>query len=470
MGLSEALHDGVRVRFWRLASCAALFGLLMSMPSGVATGADAEQGYQHLLTRPYDAPFMTETMLWDVWKVWPEPARTEVEQASPAERRKMIFTRYGLVEEQGRDLPISLVRTPGGGLAVTCLACHGGKVAGRYIPGLGNSNMAGDALASDLALLMHRENLARLAGTVDWPAGFPIPQSVNAVGVNNAFGDSPILLAMRDKDLNLQALPQYPLPPASLFIPDKTPPWWGTKRKKFLYWDGFVQTSVREGTMQFAATPANSAEAIKSFEPDFNDIYAWILSLKAPQYPWPIDKALAARGLGIFINNCARCHGSYGPGGKYPETTVELREIGTDPLRFEAFSRDFRQHLGEGWFGEYGKIKTILDPKGYVAPPLDGVWATAPYLHNGSVPTLADLLNPDQRPKAWRRTPDGYDQQKVGIEVETLAEAPNSTGPGVVRDYYDTSLPGLGNGGHRFPSKPLSERDQKALLEYLKTL
>ena len=152
------------------------------------------------------------------------------------------------------------------------------------------------------------------------------------------------------------------------------------------------------------------------------------------------------------------------PAVQSPETTVELREIGTDPLRLEAFSRDFRRHLGEGWFGEYGKIKTILDPKGYVAPPLDGVWATAPYLHNGSVPTLADLLNPDQRPKAWRRTPDGYDQQKVGIEVETLAEAPNSTGPGVVRNYYDTSLPGLGNGGHRFPPKPLSERDQKALL------
>ena len=222
--------------------------------------------------------------------------------------------------------------------------------------------------------------------------------------------------------------------------------------------------------MQFTATPANSAEQIKNFESDFESIYAWVLSLKAPQYPSPVDKALATRGLAIFTNNCAQCHGSYGPGGKYPEKTVELREIGTDPLRVEAFSRDFRQHLGEGWFGEYGKLKTNLDPKGYVAPPLDGVWATAPYLHNGSVPTLADLLNPDQRPKAWRRTPDGYDQRKVGIEVETLAEAPNSTGPGVVRDYYDTSLPGLSNAGHRYPPKPLSERDQKALLEYLKTL
>ena len=413
---------------------------------------------------------MTEGMLWDLWKVWPEPARAEAEHASPAERRRMIFSRYGLVEEPGRDLPVSFLRTPGGGLTENCLSCHAGKIAGRYILGLGNSNYTGDALASDVAVLMQREKLTPPPGMVAWPAGFPTPPSVNAVGANNAFGGSAVNLAMRDKDLNLQAIPQYPLPPASLFIPEKTPAWWLAKRKQFYYWDGFVQRSIREGMMQFTATPANSAEQIKNFESDFESIYAWVLSLKAPQYPSPVDKALATRGLAIFTNNCAQCHGSYGPGGKYPEKTVELREIGTDPLRVEAFSRDFRQHLGEGWFGEYGKLKTNLDPKGYVAPPLDGVWATAPYLHNGSVPTLADLLNPDQRPKAWRRTPDGYDQRKVGIEVETLAEAPNSTGPGVVRDYYDTSLPGLSNAGHRYPPKPLSERDQKALLEYLKTL
>jgi mono/diheme cytochrome c family protein len=459
-----------RHRSWRIAGSLLLFGLVLSAPSQEATGADAEQGYQYLLTRPYDAPLMTEAMLWDVWKVWPEPARTEAERASPAERRQMIFSHYGLVEEQGRDLPVNLLRTPGVGLTENCLACHAGKVAGRYIPGLGNSNYTGDALASDVAALMQREKLTPPPGAVAWPAGFPVPQSVDAVGVNNAFAGSTISLAMRDKDLNLQAVPQYPLPPASLLIPEKTPAWWLAKRKRFFYWDGFAEGSIREGLMQFTASPANSAETIKSFEPDFQSIYAWVLSLKAPQYPWPIDKALAARGLSVFINNCARCHGSYGPGGRYPEETVELRQIGTDPLRIEAFSRDFRQHLGEGWFGEYGKLKTILDPKGYVAPPLDGVWATAPYLHNGSVPTLADLLNPDQRPKAWRRTPDGYDQQKVGIEVETLAEAPNSTGAGVVRNYYDTSLPGLGNGGHRFPPRPLSERDRKALLEYLKTL
>ena len=116
-----------RHRSWRIVGSLSLFGLVLSAPSREATGADAEQGYQYLLTKPYDAPLMTEAMLWDVWKVWPEPARTEAEHASPAERRQMIFSRYGLVEEQGRDLPVNLLRTPGGGLTENCLACHAGK-------------------------------------------------------------------------------------------------------------------------------------------------------------------------------------------------------------------------------------------------------------------------------------------------------------------------------------------------------
>ena len=257
-----------RQRRWIVGSLS-LFGLVLLAPGQVATGADTEQGYQYLLTRPYDAPLMTEAALWDVWKVWPKPARAEAERASPAERRQMIFSRYGLVEERGRDLPVSLLRTPGGGLTENCLVCHAGKVAGRYIPGLANSNYTGDALASDIAVLMQRENLAPPPGTVVWPAGFPTPPNIDAVGVNNAFAGSTITLAMRDKDLNLQAIPQYPLHPASLLIPEKTPAWWLAKRKKFFYWDGFAQRSIREGLMQFTASPANPAETIKSLNPIF---------------------------------------------------------------------------------------------------------------------------------------------------------------------------------------------------------
>lgn len=100
----------------------------------------------------------------------------------------------------------------------------------------------------------------------------------------------------------------------------------------------------------------------------------------------------------------------------------------------------------------------------YESRVLEGVWAAAPYLHNGSVPTLADLLEPaDKRPKAFKIGPN-YDIQKVGMAVEqtkfgdqTLHCDPNDRNSG------DS------NAGHEF-GVSLSTKEKQALLEYLKTL
>jgi hypothetical protein len=105
-----------------------------------------------------------------------------------------------------------------------------------------------------------------------------------------------------------------------------------------------------------------------------------------------------------------------------------------------------------------------------VAPPLDGVWATAPYFHNGSVPTLWHVLHPAERPTVWRRTPTGYDDSRVGLEVEELTELP----PGRLRSsdrrtFFDTRKPGKSAAGHDFPDV-LTEAEKAAVLEYLKTL
>jgi hypothetical protein len=105
-----------------------------------------------------------------------------------------------------------------------------------------------------------------------------------------------------------------------------------------------------------------------------------------------------------------------------------------------------------------------------VAPPLDGVWATAPYLHNGSVPTLWHVLHPAERPVVWRRTPTGYDDARVGLEVEELADLPpGRLLPAVRRTYFDTRQPGKSAAGHDFPDV-LTEAEKAAVLEYLKTL
>ena len=111
---------------------------------------------------------------------------------------------------------------------------------------------------------------------------------------------------------------------------------------------------------------------------------------------------------------------------------------------------------------------------GYQAPPLDGVWATAPYFHNGSAPTLDDVLNSTSRPPLYTRnfhTDEGsFDRERVGWKVERLKARPTANLPAIEeRKIYDTSLPGRSNAGHTFGDR-LAPDERRALIEYLKTL
>ena len=121
---------------------------------------------------------------------------------------------------------------------------------------------------------------------------------------------------------------------------------------------------------------------------------------------------------------------------------------------------------------DYGRDETITDPGGYVAPPLDGVWATAPYFHNGSVPTLWHVLHPDERPRVWRRDRggDGYDRDRIGLAIEELKAAPRGLADvSARREVFDTSQRGKSAAGHEYPDA-LTEEEKLAVLEYLKTL
>ena len=188
-------------------------------------------------------------------------------------------------------------------------------------------------------------------------------------------------------------------------------------------------------------------------EPTFRDIRTYLTSLKAPRYPFPIDAARADRGRAVFETNCAKCHGTYGPGGEYPNKIVDLETIGTDPARALGISDKFVAHYNATWFGEDYPVDPDLI--GYQAPPLDGIWATAPYLHNGSVPDLASLLKSSERPARFRRPPstvfEHYDQARVGWKAEPVETAPDPKMPvHEARFIFDSTRFGLGNGGHTF--------------------
>ncbi len=154
----------------------------------------------------------------------------------------------------------------------------------------------------------------------------------------------------------------------------------------------------------------------KALEPTFRDIQAFFKSLQPPKYPFPIDTAQAARGAEVFKTSCVRCHGTYGPDGKYPNKIIPLDMIGTDPARSLGLSDRLVAHYNKTWLGAVSPVDTKRT--GYQAPPLDGIWATAPYLHNGSVPTLHALLASSSRPARFTRPPSTdfahYDQEHVG--------------------------------------------------------
>jgi cytochrome c5 len=223
--------------------------------------------------------------------------------------------------------------------------------------------------------------------------------------------------------------------------------------------------------MQFTMGYSMPREKILANEETFKDIYTWINAVESPKYPYPIDQALARRGGIVYASNCAKCHGTYGAGAHYPERVVALSEVGTDPVRARDFPVAFIKHLDEGWVGQYGQTPINLAVNGYIAPPLDGIWANAPYLHNGSVPTIWDLLTPASRPSVWTRTDTGYDQQKLGVEAKSFDKLPDdATDPVQKRRYYQTNVRGFSNQGHQFPPQGLSDDNKRALIEYLKTL
>jgi len=126
--------------------------------------------------------------------------------------------------------------------------------------------------------------------------------------------------------------------------------------------------------------------------------------------------------------------------------------------------KDFVDLYNNSWFGQGEHAAHIIPANGYVAPPLDGVWATAPYLHNGSVPTIEAVINSAIRPTYWKResSPKAYDYESLGWKHEVKDKK-------VGKYTYDTTLEGYGNTGHYFGDK-LNDEDRKAVLEYLKTI
>jgi mono/diheme cytochrome c family protein len=300
---------------------------------------------------------------------------------------------------------------------------------------------------------------------------------MRTVGQNPAEAVAVTLVAHRDPStLAWSDQPLQPLP--EIVVPSDPPPWWRAHKKHALFYNAMARGDLR-GTMMLATSLCTDtvaeATGIASY---FNNIHAYINSLRAPEYPFAIDASLLAQGEQVFLDNCAGCHGTYAEDEAdehYPNLLFPLDVIGTDPVVAEGGTK-WAPHMVQWYNGSFYGTITRMEPDnpwpGYAAPPLDGVWATGPFLHNGSVPSIALVLDSSKRPTYWKRVDydsTNFDEINLGWPWLELDQGWAET-PEAERKYvYDTTMLAHSNAGHTFGDH-LDDDQRRAVIEYLKTL
>ncbi len=431
------------------------------LPNSVSAAAMTaeERGLHNLTHNPYGMMLLTAKMLESLPKVWEPEWKAKIKPDDPDSIRKVAFERYGFSDAtwDNNGAPMQFVVTKQGGWVQNCMLCHGGRVpgSGQSMIGMPNTELDMQTLYEDIL------KLTRYKAPFDLAFGM-------SRGRTNAFVFSVELLRRRNEDLSTR---KDPVPMGDYKDNDLDAiPWWHLKKKTALYVDAGVKGDFARPIMQFTMGEP-SGEKIRSWENDFKDVLAYLRTIEPPKYPFTIAQKLAGDGKKVFEKTCAQCHGTYGAEGKYPNKLIPLEVVGTDSVRLKGLTKEFRAYFNQTWFAQ-NSSHAEEDPNGYVAPPLDGIWASAPYFHNGSVPTVYGVLTQEARPKYYRRVGGAkeYDAKDLGLKVEVVSgpAAPDAA-PEARRRIVDTTLQGLGNQGHPFGFK-LSEKEKRQVIEYLKTL
>ena len=408
------------------------------------------------------------------------------------------YASLGMTYEKGRDLPIGVSKRRNLGMDrvfLNCAACHASTLRERpgdeprvytampahrfdirafeefffrcaanpkfradyIVPEIqrlgGDPDLLDRYLVYPVAIALMRERLLMLAGRFDFVNHEP-PWGPGRV---DTFNSAKVLFNF----------PMYRLDPRELGGASDFPAIWNQRLKKGmqLHWDGnntVVEERNKSAAFGTGTTPPTiDLQAIGRIED-------WLLDLKPPPFPYRIDAALAARGAPLYKQYCAGCHGASGQdfSGERVGKVTPIEDIGTDRRRLDSYTYALAVNQSTLYAGYPWRFANFRKTFGYANMPLDGLWLRAPYLHNGSVPTLRQLLEPaSQRPREFYRGNDVYDAANVGFAWE----APEIAG---VRFFkYDTRVAGNSNQGHEGPAygTHLPPADKAALLEHLKT-
>ncbi len=414
-----------------------------------------------------------------------------------------------------------------------CFSCHAGVVAGKVIAGLPSTNFDphNQIIQTDKLLPMYQKdskNLKKffhntlrkillnkqqdehLSGFMDYFEHIIKPASKNTIlrGDNSGpwvvwhtiakLSDPPNGLEISDvtkkTELEKKLL-------SNTIFPQITPsPWWNLKYKKRSFWLSDVThlspTTFSLNLLDHHEENKNQAQQRMDRTKTHLD---YARSIKSPTYPFPINEERAQRGYQVFHSNgrCFKCHGIYSEDGELKEEDFPNKEqvdMGTDPeysnvlqsLRplYQQADLVFSSYKNKGYYASGENfIARIPEAPGYSPPPLKGIWASAPYFHNGSVPTLAGVLDAAKRPLIWQIEidPFSYNQNDVGLIYKEISSKnylklkkkhkQNSLKRKHLsfRRIYNTQEYGRSNQGHNVGDK-LTEKEKIDLLEYLKKL
>jgi cytochrome c5 len=414
------------------------------------------------------------------------------------------YSSFGFLYERGKIMPVGTSKRHYRGIdlvALNCAICHVGSVRGkpedppRYILGMPSNTVD---------LRAYYEFLFAAAKDAKFSAGL-ILSTAEEMGIHEDFINRAILqfyavnltrTGLLDFESGLREVlknPKFGPGRIDTFSPAKVllgfpmdqrmddaerigtcdlPSIWSQRQRRNmkLHWDG-NNTSVEERNR--SAAFGTGAFPVSLDREGMVRIEAFIDEAKPEPYPFPIDSTLAARGKQIYGQLCAYCHGadgkSFGPGQGGVGEVTPIEKIATDRHRLDSytFALAVNQNLlyaGTKNPGE--RFSHFRKTYGYANQPLDGIWLRAPYLHNGSVPTLRDLLDPGpNRPPQFYRGDDVYDPVKVGFVSDVSKRGTTEFFP------FDTGVAGNGNRGHDGPAygTTFSAADKSAVVEYLKT-
>ena len=395
--------------------------------------------------------------------------------------------------------PVGMVRTTVLGVetyASNCAICHAARIDGKIVAGAPNGDLDVQRITYTIMTALKREDLtvdavARVSEAKGRPLGFRDRQAVR------------LWLGLAQRKASTRSLAWFKgeLGPGRsdalngwkriLGAPEgehrswvDIPAIYNQRLKKKMLLDGSVSGDPAVRVTMTELEKGRPARDPLLHREVFDDIVAYLNErIAPPRFPYPVDQDRAERGRALFGETCASCHGTYGPGERtYPNKRIGVDRVGTDSERALAMTADITKPLVA--YG-YDALLSVDPQPTYTPPPLDGVWATAPYFHNGSVPTLWHLLSEEaERPVLFWRGRNELDPIRVGIVCaeergrgERLPGDPLACGKDGSQQKHDERVlflfdarrPGNRNTGHRFGTT-LPEGDKLALLEYLKTI